>query len=90
VELAPCIIQFLIDNAGCQGFCGPLPSAFLDKYCFKELAQRYSCDFDISKHFLKNYDKRLFACFMKPATGKGSVRYFFSKFKTYNGVLHFF
>jgi hypothetical protein len=36
MELAPfpdCI------GIGCQGFIGPLPSAFLDKYC-KELAQR--------------------------------------------------
>jgi hypothetical protein len=26
--------------AGCQGFNGPFPSAFLDKKCIKELTQR--------------------------------------------------
>jgi hypothetical protein len=73
VELAPCSKHFLNAYAGCQGFIGPLPSAFLDKCCNKELLQIYSSGFDISKHFLKNYDERLFAFIVKPATGKGSV-----------------
>ena len=44
MELAPCD-TFLKIYAGCQGFIGPLPSAFLDKCCLKELAQRYMQQF---------------------------------------------
>jgi hypothetical protein len=36
MELAP---YYVFSVTGCQGFTGPLPSAFLDKKC-KELAQR--------------------------------------------------
>ena len=36
MELAP---YHAVSVTGCQGFTGPLPSAFLDKKC-KELAQR--------------------------------------------------
>lgn len=38
MELAPCPAG---SGTGCQGFAGPLPSAFLDKQ-LKELVQRYS------------------------------------------------
>ena len=37
LELAPCPDKI---GAGCQGFIGPFPSAFLDKRYFKELQQR--------------------------------------------------
>jgi hypothetical protein len=37
MELAPCPAY---SRTGCQGFAGPLPSAFLDKQV-KELVQRY-------------------------------------------------
>jgi hypothetical protein len=33
---------------GCQGFIGPIPSAFLDKYA-KELVQIYRHSYQISK-----------------------------------------
>jgi hypothetical protein len=36
MELAP---YYVFSVTGCQGFTGPLPSAFLDKKC-KELEQR--------------------------------------------------
>ena len=43
MELAPFLFRpGLVSGektGGCQGFIGPLPSAFLDK-CFKELVQR--------------------------------------------------
>jgi hypothetical protein len=38
MELAPCPAY---SRTGCQGFAGPLPSAFLDKQV-KELLQRYA------------------------------------------------
>jgi hypothetical protein len=44
MELAPSPLLSAIIKGGCQGFAGPLPSAFLDKYLLltdsKELLQR--------------------------------------------------
>ena len=45
MDLAPCST---ISRTGCQGFAGPLPSAFLDKQ-IKELLQIYG-----GQEFLKN------------------------------------
>jgi hypothetical protein len=45
MDLAPCST---IRGPGCQGFAGPLPSAFLDKQ-IKELLQIYD-----EQEFLKN------------------------------------
>jgi len=49
MELAP---FHSLRCGGCQGFNGPLPSAFLDKYLFKELLQRYKQLNKTAKSFL--------------------------------------
>jgi len=38
---------------GCQGFNGPIPSAFLDKLLFKELVQMYKQLGQITKFYFK-------------------------------------
>jgi len=41
------------DDMGCQGFIGPIPSAFLDKLLFKELVQMYKQLGQITKFCFK-------------------------------------
>ena len=56
MELAPC---FICSETGCQGFIGPYPSAFLDKYYSKELTQRYKLDIESQKLFQLFLNDRL-------------------------------
>jgi hypothetical protein len=58
MELAP----FSRERIGCQGFIGPLPSAFLDK-CVKELLQSKVDLFQFKKYFFEKHE-RPFAFFL--------------------------
>ncbi len=50
---------------GCQGFTGPCPSAFLDKFIYKELGQKYREPFCFPKKDLTNNGKYQFYPDMK-------------------------